>query len=74
MDFVCSWLSRYNLQSAQNSTPEGQLGHALNLLRCGTDNPPITLIEVFESYGKVEVEQKHTQQHKEGDEHYRVAA
>jgi DNA-binding FrmR family transcriptional regulator len=28
MDFVCSWLSRYNLHSATNSTPEKQPRHA----------------------------------------------
>src|ERR1035441_1011569 len=28
MDFVCSWLSRSNLQSATDSTPEARLRHA----------------------------------------------
>jgi hypothetical protein len=32
-----------------------------------------TLIEIFESYGKVKVDHKHTQQHEEGGKHRGVA-
>ena len=38
MGFVCSWLSRYNLQSAQDSTLEVSVRHAMNLLEYRTDN------------------------------------
>lgn len=42
MDFVCSWLSRYNLQSVRDSTPEAGPRHAMNLLEYRTDNLHVT--------------------------------
>ena len=84
MDFVCSWLSRYNLQSAMNSTLETHPRHASQPANVPFHQSRLRkrqhlnfavrrrLVEVLKAESKEEVEQQHAQQHKGGKVSYRV--